>query len=194
MKTTTQGDDWFLLFREGDKNAFREVFERYYRPISYFALKILRDNTYAEDIVSETFRKAWDRKDKFATPRHLENFLYLVTRNACISYLRGDRVNQSTTREWIRMAEDNERADSSIDLERVQTKLMEVIFQKLQGLPGGEVIRMSYLEGKSTREIASELRMTENNVYIIKSRSLKVLRTMLTKNEWMFFVLIFMQW
>ena len=82
----------------------------------------------------------------------------------------------------------------AIDLERVQTKLMEVIYEKLQQLPGGEVLRMAYIEGKSTQEIACELKITENNVYIIKSRSLKVLRTMLTKNEWMFFLLLFMQW
>jgi len=194
MKTTTQGDDWFLLFREGDRNAFRLVFEKYYRSISYFALKILRDDSFAEDVVSETFRKAWDRRDKFATPRHLENFLYLVTRNSCISYLRSGRVTQSTAKEWVRMTEDNEGAESSVDLERVQSKLMEVIFEKLQQLPGGEVLRMAFIEGKSTREIAAELETTENNVYIIKSRSLKALRTMLTKNEWMFFVLIFMQW
>jgi RNA polymerase sigma factor (sigma-70 family) len=194
MKTTIEGDDWFLLFREGDRNAFRLVFEKYYRSICYFALKILKDDSFAEDVVSEAFRKAWDRRDKFATPRHLENFLYLVTRNDCISHLRSGRVTQSTAKEWVRMAADMEGAESSIDLERVQTKLMEVIYEKLQQLPGGEVLRMAYIEGKSTQEIACELKITENNVYIIKSRSLKVLRTMLTKNEWMFFLLLFMQW
>lgn len=189
-----EGDDWFLLFREGDKKAFRSVFDRYYRPISYFALKILRDDSYAEDIVSETFRKAWDRRDKFATPRHLENFLYLVTRNSCISYLRSGRVIHSTAQEWVRMAEDEDGADSAIDLERVQARLMEVIFEKLEKLPGGNVLRMAFIEGKSTSEIAHELETTENNVYIMKSRSLKALRSMLTQNEWMFLVLLFMRW
>jgi len=194
MKTLLEGDDWFLLFREGDKKAFRAVFDRYYRPISYFALKILRDDSFAEDVVSDTFRKAWDRRDKFATPRHLENFLYLVTRNSCISYLRSGRVIHSTALEWVRMAEDKDVAESVIDLERVQTKLMEVIFEKLQQLPGGEVLRLAFIEGKSTEEIAAKLDTTVNNVYIMKSRSLKALRTMLTKNDWMFFILIFLQW
>jgi DNA-directed RNA polymerase specialized sigma subunit len=86
-----------------------------------------------------------------------------------------------------------EEKESPIDLERVQTRLLEMIYQKMEQLPGGDVLRMSYIEGKSTKQIASELEMTENNVYIIKSRSLKVLRTMLTKNEWMFFVLLFLR-
>jgi RNA polymerase sigma factor (sigma-70 family) len=190
MNTTIKGDDWFLLFREGDRNAFQMVFQKYYRSISYFAAKIIRDEGYAEDIVSETFRKAWDRRDKFATPRHLENFLYLVTRNGCISHLRSGRVNQTTAQEWVRIAGEHESGDA-IDLERVQAKLIEVIFEKMEQLPGGSVLRMAFIEGKSTPEIAAALDTTENNVYIIKSRSLKALRNILSKSEWMFFVFLF---
>lgn len=79
-----------------------------------------------------------------------------------------------------------------MDIERAQTRIIEIIYEKLEKLPGGHVLRMAYLEGKSTQQIAKELQISENNVYIIKSRSLKVLRTMLTKNEWMFFVLVFL--
>ena len=192
MKTTTKGEDWFLLFQKGDENAFKEVFEKYYRAISYYALKILHDDSYAEDIAIESFRKAWDYRTRFDTPRHLENFLYLVTRNSCISYLRSDRAAESIQKEWTKLSV-GEESGSPLDLERVQARLLEVIYQKMQELPGGDVLRMSFIEGKSTKEIAKQLDMTENNVYIIKSRSLKALRTMLSKNEWMFFVLVFLQ-
>jgi len=192
MKTTTKGEDWFLLFQNGDENAFKEVFEKYYRAISYYALKILHDDSYAEDIAIESFRKAWEHRLKFDTPKHLENFLYLVTRNSCISYLRSDRATETIQKEWTKLSA-GEESEVPLDLERVQARLLEVIYQKMQELPGGDVLRMSFIEGKSTKEIARQLDMTENNVYIIKSRSLKALRTMLSKNEWMFFVLVFLQ-
>lgn len=188
-----EGDDWFRLFKEGEEQAFRQVFDKYYRPVNYFALKILNDDLYAEDIVSETFRKAWDARLKFATARHLENFLYLVTRNGCISHLRSVRVVQSTDQEWSKLSIEEPEEGTPLDMERVQTRLMEAIYEKLKDLPGGDVLRMSYIEGKSTREIAVELGTTENNVYIIKSRSLKALRHILTKNEWLFFVLVFLR-
>jgi RNA polymerase sigma factor (sigma-70 family) len=193
MKTTFKGDDWFLLFREGNRDAFQTIFNKHYRSIYYFAAKILRDDCFAEDIVSESFRKAWDRREQFSTPRHLENFLYLVTRNSCISHLRSGRVIQATAQEWVRLAGDHEPGNP-IDLERVQTKLLEVVFQKLEELPGGNVLRMAFIEGKSTQEIAAALDTSENNVYIIKSRSLKALREMLTKSEWMYFILLFVNW
>ena len=188
-----KGGDWFSLFREGEAQAFQQVFDKYYRPVSYFALKILNDDLYADDIVSETFRKAWDARKKFATQRHLENFLYLVTRNSCISHLRSVRVSQSTNEEWVKLSSEEPEGDTPLDLERVQARLIEVLYEKLEQLPGGDVLRMSFIEGKSTKEIATALDITENNVYIIKSRSLKALRGMLTRNEWMFFLLLFLK-
>lgn len=190
----TQGNDWFHLFQQGEESAFREVFDKYYRPVAYFALKILNDDLYAEDIVSETFSKAWNARAKFKTAKHLENFLYLVTRNGCISYLRSAQVTHAKDKEWVKMAIEENEAYSPLDLEQVQARLMEIIFEKLQQLPGGDVLRMSYIDGKSTKEIATELNITENNVYLIKHRSLKALRSVLTNNEWMFFILLFVKY
>lgn len=190
MKTTSEGEnDWFHLFQQGDERAFRVVFEKYYRPVSFFAAEVLKDELFAEDIVSETFRKAWDARARFSTRRHLENFLYLVTRNGCISHLRSQRVVQSTDLEWVRLAEERQ-SDTAMDLERVQTQLMELIYEKIAELPGGDILRMSYIEGKSTKEIADELKITEGNVYVLKSRSLKTLRSILTNSEWTFVMLL----
>ena len=190
MKAISEGNDWFHLYREGDKNAFEKVFRLYYRSIVYYALKILHEDSYAEDIVSESFRKAWDHRERMETPKHLENFLYFVTRNACISYLRSDRVSQSTEKEWSRISE-GEDGGSPLDLERLQTELIQVITKHLEKLPGGDILRMSYLEGLSTKEIAMQLNITENTVYIAKSRSLKALRTILTKEQWSMVILLF---
>lgn len=193
METVNKGNDWFPLFQRGEEHAFRQVFDKYYRPVSYFALKILNDDLYAEDIVSETFGKAWNARAKFATARHLENFLYLVTRNACISHLRTLRTSKANNEEWVRRAIADMEDDTELDLERVQVELMETIFEKLKKLPGGNVLRMSYIEGKTTQEIAAELDITENNVYIIKCRALKSLRLVMTHKEWVFFALLFIR-
>jgi RNA polymerase sigma factor (sigma-70 family) len=178
MKAMSKGDDWFFFFREGDQNAFEKAFGLYYRPVIYYAMKILNDDSYAEDIVSETFNKAWQNREKLETVGHFENFLYMVTRNACLSYIRSDRVAQMTEKGWWRMFNE-EREGHILDLEKAHTELMESINRHLEKLSGGQIVRMSYLEGKSTKEIASKLKITENIVYITKHRSLKSLRSML---------------
>lgn len=192
MKTIIEGEDWFDFFKRGDEPSFRKVYDLYYRQILYYATKILQDDIYAEDVVSESFRKAWDYRERFETLRHLENFLYFVTRNACISCLRADRVVHSTEVEWSRISIDEQESNTPLDLERVQTELLALIHEKLKELPGGDILRMAYLEGKSTKEIAQQLNITENTVYITKSRSLKTLRSLLSKKDWILFVLLFL--
>ncbi len=96
-----------------------------------------------------------------------------------------------TDKEWVQLAAEVE-TDTPVDLEHAQARLIHILHEKLDSLPGGDILRMSYLEGKTTREIAKELNTTENNVYIVKSRALKTLRPMLTKNEWLLFVLLFL--
>jgi RNA polymerase sigma factor (sigma-70 family) len=191
MKTVIdEGEDWFHRFQRGDGNAMRTAFDKFYRPVSYFALKILRDDSYAEDIVLEVFRKAWENRGKLDSPRHLSNFLYLVTRNDCISYLRSGKLSQLMEDEWSRLADKGEEASTALDIERVQTDLIQAMFEQMEKLPGGDILRMSYIEGKTTREIATELKMTENNVYVIKCRSLKALRTKLSKQASLFLLLL----
>jgi RNA polymerase sigma factor (sigma-70 family) len=178
MKAMSKGDDWFCFFREGDQNAFEKAFGLYYRPVIYYAMKILHEDSYAEDIVSESFNKAWNNREKLETARHFENFLYMVTRNACLSYIRSDRIAQITEKEWWRMF-NQEREGYILDVEKAHAELIEKINCHLEKLSGGQIVRMSYLEGKSTKEIASQLKITENIVYITKHRSLKALRSML---------------
>ena len=187
-----QGTDWFLRYRQGDETVFGKAFELHYQPMVYYALQLLNEDSYAEDIVIESFKKAWDYRDRMETPKHLENFLYFVTRNACISYLRSGRVMQTREKEWVSMAVVEEN-DDVLDLERVQTELIQLIYQHLEKLPNGDILRMSYLEGKNTKEIAAQLNMTENAVYIAKSRSLKALRAILSKRDWALFVLLILR-
>ena len=68
--------DTFVRFREGEETAFRQLYDDYSPRITYFAGKILKDDPYTEDIVSDIFRKAWENRRKFAGQRrNLEEML-----------------------------------------------------------------------------------------------------------------------
>jgi RNA polymerase sigma factor (sigma-70 family) len=185
--------DWFPDFQAGREAAFKHVFAKYYRSVYYFTAKILKDDAYTEDIVSETFRKAWESRARIATLRHLENFLYFVARNGCINHLRDERVRKTTDKEWVDLAATDTQEREAQDLERIQTRMLATIYTAINSL-GEEVLQKAFMEGKSTKEIAEELGMTENAVYITKSRALKSLRAILKPEEWMLFVCVFLQW
>lgn len=188
-----KGPDWFPAFRLGNEAALRPLFDEFNKALCYFAARIVKDDLAAEDIVSVALQKAWKFREGLESPKHLENFLYLVTRNGCMDYLRLLRREKTSAEYWTRLLDDTQDQDGPLDLERTQARGIAAIYDELQTLPGGNVIRMAYIENKSTREIAEELNITENNVYTIKKRALDRLRAKLRNEDWLLFLLLFVR-
>lgn len=186
---STNDDAWFESFKSGNAEAYKSVFDLFYRPIAYYATKILQDPMDAEEIAVHSFLKAWEHRSKIESPKHLQNFLYLVTRNASISFRRAERKRRSVEQELFMSLHQNDDSNG-IDLERLQTGLIQRIYELLEKMPNGKVVKMAYLEGKSTAEIADELKTTENNVYIMKSRTLQQLRDRLGKDTFLIGLII----
>ena len=184
--------DLFLRFRDGDEAAFRKLYDDYCPRIAFYAGKILKDDPYMEDIVSDIFRKAWEKRGKFTGQRHLQNFLYLVTRNDCINYLNSQRVKNTGNRNLAWLLADSADDALPLDLERAQTEVIRILKEVLDSLPSPsrEVITMSFFQHKTTREIASHLQLTETNVYTIKSRTLDRLKALLPKDLFAFLLLL----
>jgi RNA polymerase sigma-70 factor (family 1) len=184
--------DTFVRFREGEETAFRQLYDDYSPRITYFAGKILKDDPYTEDIVSDIFRKAWENRRKFAGQRHLHNFLYVVTRNDCINYMNTQRIKKTGNKTLAWLLADSADDALPLDLERAQTEVMRVLNEVLETLPSPsrEVITMSFFQHKTTREIATELQLTDTNVYTIKSRTLDRLKALLPKDRFVLLLLL----
>ena len=74
--------DWELVqrAREGDREAFRELVERYQRKIAALALGMLRNREDALDVVQETFAKAYQSLDRFKGDASFYTWLYRIAR------------------------------------------------------------------------------------------------------------------
>jgi RNA polymerase sigma-70 factor (ECF subfamily) len=82
--------DWELVqrVREGDRDAFRALVERYQRKIGALALGMLRNREDALDIVQETFAKAYQNLDRFKGDSALYTWLYRIAFNLCVDHQR----------------------------------------------------------------------------------------------------------
>jgi RNA polymerase sigma-70 factor, ECF subfamily len=84
------GSDWELVQRAqaGDREAFRELVERYQRKIAALALGMLRNREDALDIVQETFTKAYQSLDRFKGDSAFYTWIYRIAHNLCIDHQR----------------------------------------------------------------------------------------------------------
>jgi RNA polymerase sigma-70 factor (ECF subfamily) len=82
--------DWELVqrARTGDRDAFRELVERYQRKIAALALGMLRNREDALDIVQETFTKAYQNLDRFKGDAAFYTWVYRIAFNLCVDQQR----------------------------------------------------------------------------------------------------------
>jgi len=77
--------------RQGDKPAFAELTERYRRELRAFCYRLLGSFDDSEDLVQETFLKAWRARESFEGRSSLRSWLYRIATNACLDFLASSR-------------------------------------------------------------------------------------------------------
>lgn len=80
--------------REGDEQAFKELFDEYYQALCVFATTYLKDNALAADIVQESFVKFWGRRSDFNDTFNIKSFLYTIVRNHCLNFIRDNKLKR----------------------------------------------------------------------------------------------------
>ena len=73
----------------GDGEAFRELIDPYRRELQAHCYRILGSVQDAEDVLQEALLAAWRFLDQF-DGRSLRAWLYRITTNRCLNYLRGE--------------------------------------------------------------------------------------------------------
>lgn len=178
-------------FNSGDRKAFDEVYQYYSRALQHFAFSYVHHRGIAEEIVSDSMLKLWNNRQRIATEQQIKAFLYITTRNACIDSIRsnGKLPLEAFPEDVSELMKEEPVAYNRI----VYIELLQQIEEAVQNLPASQqiVFRKSFLEGKSTQEIAQETGMTESSIFAQKSKALTALRKLLKTSTllvlWVFF-------
>src|SRR2546428_2315880 len=89
--------------RAGDGDAFRALVERHSRSIFRLAYRMTGNEHDAEDVVQETFLRAYRRLNRFQSRSDFGTWLYRIAVNCALDLMRGRRKHQerhdSTQRE-----------------------------------------------------------------------------------------------
>jgi len=77
--------------RRGDKEAFRELVERYQRKVLSVAQGMVHNREDAREIAQETFVKAFENLDSFKGEASFYTWLYRIVVNRAIDFQRRER-------------------------------------------------------------------------------------------------------
>ncbi len=77
--------------KKGDRQAFAELVRNHQRGLTRLAFRFVRDLATAEDVVQDTFIKAYQKIDSFAARSSFKSWLYQILVNTARNHLRDHR-------------------------------------------------------------------------------------------------------
>jgi len=171
------------MLQAGDQSGLLYFMSQYGEQLRFFAYKITKSREVSEEVVSESFYKLWQGRQKAISVEAIRSFLYLITRNACYDYI-GSSYHKTVVLGEEQLWNTVEQ-QTDILTHIIYTELIDQIVAELDKLPRqqAEVFRLSYLEGMDTEEICDTLGTTASSVYFARSKSLSALRLIFKEKD-----------
>ena len=167
------------LAKKGDQSAFTYLLDHYWNEVYGFMLKRTENETDTEDIVIETFAKAFDKIQTYNPEFQFNTWLIAIAKNVHIDMLRKrksslsvDFSNEDDYRAY-NLADTTPTAEDKIITEQNLSRLLQCIKELKPHYQ--EVIQLRYFQELSYQEIADHLGEPLNNIKIKLLRAKKLL-------------------
>ncbi len=166
----------------GDDAAFGTLVEKYQESIHALAWRKIKDFHYAEEIMQDTFLKAYKKLPTLKNHNQFAGWLHVIANRLCFDWIR----KQKPPMQSLENTPPEEIAEYSFThymLERQATErneyCQELVQKLLEKLPENErtTITLYYLDEMSTKEIGEFMGVSVNTVTSRLQRARKRLQT-----------------
>lgn len=150
-----------LLIKDGNEEAFKELYLSFYRAVLFFISQYVPDSGAAEDLAQESFFYLWENRCKLDPSKGCRSYLLSIARSKALNYLRKTRYDR--------------RCIDSVEMQYKSEELLERICNKdllirinavIDRLPAKqrEVFILSRKKYFSNKEIAQKLQVSIKTV------------------------------
>ena len=173
------GTDALLAARlaAGDDHALAEVFDALAHSVYGSALRVLGDNSAAQDVVQDVFVELWAHPDRYdPAAGTLRTYLTVLARHRAVDLIRSELRRVARQERSYRLTPAPLAAGAGDEVLAAETA--SLVRAAVQALPASQrqVIELAYFEGLTYREVAHAVGIPEGTA---KSR----LRLALAKLE-----------
>ncbi len=161
--------------KEGNRLAFKVIYDRYWDSLFTAAYKLLKDQDAAQDVVQEVFFDLWNRIHRVEIS-NLGGFLFNATRFQSLKQLRKGNVLDIHEERYQQILSNN-----SIEEQLNFDELQQTIENTLDQLPEKYkvVFQLSRMNNLTNKEIAQELNLSIRTVEWYLHVTLKHLKSTL---------------
>ena len=151
-----------LIINFGNKELFELLYHRYFKKVRDKCFSFLKDSNLSEEFANDILTKAYEKINGFKGNSLFSSWLYSITYNHCIDYLRVQKKLHYP--EWNSNNEIPEIIDESeTDFEEVNYENLLAIFELIH--PEEKVLLlMKYQDNLPIKSIAKALRISDDAV------------------------------
>lgn len=165
------------------------LWEKYNKQIFANVLKIVRNIDDADDIVQDTFVKAFNALHTFNQTYPFPAWLYKIASNTCIDYFRRKRIRPISIENMNVHGGDIydiiPDASIPIDIHIINSERKESLMKAIQQLPDRykECIQLRHFEELTYEEISQKMNLPLGTIKITLFRARKMLHSLLSNKD-----------
>lgn len=168
------------LLKQGDVEAFEEIYDRYADRLYFYALKLTKNGDKAKDIVQETFLRLWKNRAEISRNDTVSPLLFTISRNTIYSEFR-KVLNAPIFEDYVNFKDALKTKDGVSEDLASYHNFLNRIHVILEDLPPAqrEVFQLSRFGLLKIKEIASQKGISEQTVKNRLSLALKTIKNKL---------------
>jgi len=144
----------------GDTNAFSSLFKKHQGAVHSLALRITGDFSDAEDVVQESFIKAFEKLSTLRDPNKFASWIKSITTNICNDWLRKQCAQKDGS-----VVESASGATPMPDDEVESKEFRQIVQDSINTLPEKQRLVVTlHMDGLSTKEIGEFLGIPSGTV------------------------------
>jgi RNA polymerase sigma-70 factor (family 1) len=191
VKIVLDDPELIVRLKKGDFDSFDHIYYKYSGKLYSFGLKYLKSPAEAEELVQSVFLKIWENHRNIDEQQSFRSFLFTIAYNdICKLFRKKKYMKQFISDTLYTRPESSSETEKRIDLQSTLSRVNQII----DILPERqkEIFIKSRQEGKSTKEIAKELRLSPGTVDNYISAAIKFIRDKIRKENLATILFIFL--
>jgi len=167
--------------KDGDLNSFNEIYFQYSPKIYVRLIRLVKDQTIAEEILQDVFTRIWLHREKIDPTKGFVSFLNHISDNLAMDFFRKVQRDKALQLEiWASAIELYYHTEEKLflkDKQQILSKAIDSLRPKRK-----EILMLNKFEDKSYKEIADLLGISVSTVSNQLVSALKDIKEYIQKN------------
>lgn len=162
------------IVRDGNDDAYAELFNRHWQRVYNMVYSRINDRPVTEEMAQEIFMKLWDKRADLVID-NFSAYLYTCVKRRCINYIESKIARK---KHWERYKVFLPLQDDSTNKTIAFNDLREALEKGLNTIPEKSkmIFRLNRFDGRSVKDIAGQMNLSEKAIQYHLTRSVKKLR------------------